>query len=256
MILPVIKFVAFSLAPFLLLLWSTSPDLWSKISSSVQLASEVPSSLLSLPGNLLYSGEAVVKSLTCDDLDLDDDDYASPAPVGKKVPMSAPPVLEKSNLVSLHASGISPSAPACAPWLLTNLALMALNAYFPQLSPMSSLWSPLQAAVPVLHWTASWWFVLPGWEPNSVSLAPLSHSKDFGVDTNDRMQEHQGSEGAFSPSRSSCIASHEFWLHPHTQCPWIGSVAPSKCILAQWSKSQDTLLICIGNQRQWGVYLV
>ncbi|KAJ9074512.1 hypothetical protein DSO57_1005534 [Entomophthora muscae] len=175
MILPVIKFVAFSLAPFLLLLWSTLPDLWSKISSFVQLASEAPSSLLSLPGNLLYSREAMVKSLTCDDLDMDDDDYASPAPVGEKVPMSAPPVLEKSNLVPLRASGMSPSAPTCAPWLLTSLALMALNAYFPQLSPVSSLWSPLQAAIPVLHWTASWWFISPVWEPNSDSLAPLSH---------------------------------------------------------------------------------
>ncbi|KAJ9062690.1 hypothetical protein DSO57_1008141 [Entomophthora muscae] len=169
------KFVAFSLAPFLLLLWSTSSNLWSKISSSVQLASEAPSSLLSLPGSLLHSGEAVVKSLTCDDLDLDDDDYASPAPVGKKAPTSDPSVLEKSNPVPLCASVMPPSAPTCTPWLLTGLALMALNAYFPQLSPVSSLWSPLQAAVPVLHWTASWWFVLPGWEPNLVSLAPLSH---------------------------------------------------------------------------------
>ncbi|KAJ9090437.1 hypothetical protein DSO57_1002743 [Entomophthora muscae] len=175
MILPVIKFVAFSLAPFLLLLWSTSPDLWSKISSLVQLASGAPSSLLSLPGSPLYSREAVVKILTCDDLDLDDDDYASPAPVGKKAPMSAPPVLEKSNLVPLRASVMSPSAPAHTPWLLTGLALMALNAYFPQFSPVSSMWSPLQAAVPVLHWAASWWFVLPEWEPNLVSLAPLSH---------------------------------------------------------------------------------
>ncbi|KAJ9057336.1 hypothetical protein DSO57_1023747 [Entomophthora muscae] len=88
--------------------------------------------------------------------------------------MSVPPVLEKSNLVPLRASVMSPSA--CTPWLLTGLALMALNAYFPQLSPVSSLWSPLQAAVPVLHWTASWWFVLPGWESNLVSLAPLSHT--------------------------------------------------------------------------------
>ncbi|KAJ9056473.1 hypothetical protein DSO57_1032730 [Entomophthora muscae] len=67
---------------------------------------------------------------------------------------------------------MSPSAPACTPCLLTGLALMALNAYFLQLSPVSFLWSPLQAAVPVLHWTASWWFVSPGWEPNLVSLAP------------------------------------------------------------------------------------
>ncbi|KAJ9076100.1 hypothetical protein DSO57_1029376 [Entomophthora muscae] len=35
---------------------------------------------------------------------------------------------------------------------------------------------PLQAAIPVLHWMASWWFVSPGWEPNLVSLASLSHT--------------------------------------------------------------------------------
>ncbi|KAJ9069801.1 hypothetical protein DSO57_1014914 [Entomophthora muscae] len=46
----------------------------------------------------------------------------------------------------------------------------------PQLSPVSSLWSPLRAAVPVLHWAASWWFTSPEWEPNLVSLAPLSHT--------------------------------------------------------------------------------
>ncbi|KAJ9067771.1 hypothetical protein DSO57_1035830 [Entomophthora muscae] len=53
---------------------------------------------------------------------------------------------------------------------------MGLNVHFPQLSPGFSLWSPLQAAIPVLHWAASWCFVLPGWEPNLVSLAPLSHT--------------------------------------------------------------------------------
>ncbi|KAJ9065895.1 hypothetical protein DSO57_1014937 [Entomophthora muscae] len=175
MILPVTKFVVFSVAPFLLLLWSTSPYLWSKISSSARLMSEAPSSLLSLPGSLLYSREAMVKSLTCNDLYLDDVGYASLAPVGNKVPMSSLPDLEKSNSVPLRAPAMSPSAPTCTPWLLTSLALMALNAYFPQLSPVSSLWSPLFEAVPVLHWMASWWFVLPEWEPNLVSLAPLSH---------------------------------------------------------------------------------
>ncbi|KAJ9087262.1 hypothetical protein DSO57_1034827 [Entomophthora muscae] len=89
--------------------------------------------------------------------------------------MSPPLGLEKSNLVPLRASVVPPFAPTRTPWLLTGLALMALNAYFPQLSPVSSLWSPFQAAVPVLHWAASWWFVLLGWEPNLVSLAPLSH---------------------------------------------------------------------------------
>ncbi|KAJ9059070.1 hypothetical protein DSO57_1006202 [Entomophthora muscae] len=57
---------------------------------------------------------------------------------------------------------------------------MGLNAYFPQLSPVPSFWSPRRAAIPVLHWAASWWFILPGWEPNLVSLAPLSHTHTHG----------------------------------------------------------------------------
>ncbi|KAJ9068807.1 hypothetical protein DSO57_1024996 [Entomophthora muscae] len=82
--------------------------------------------------------------------------------------------------VPLGPSMVSSPAPTCTPWLLTGLILMGLNAYFHQLSPVSSLWSPLQATVPVLHWMASWWFVSPGWEPNLVSLAPLSHTNSYG----------------------------------------------------------------------------
>ncbi|KAJ9089969.1 hypothetical protein DSO57_1007535 [Entomophthora muscae] len=176
MILPALKFVVFSLAPFLLLLWSTLPNLWLKISSLARLMSEAPSSLLSLPGSLLYSGEAVMKSLTCNDLDLGDINYTSLAPVAEKVPMSSLPDPEESNSVHLRAPVMLSSSPTCTPWLITGLALMALNVYFPQLSLVSSLWTPPQAAVPVIHWAASWWFVLLGWEPNLVSLAPLSHN--------------------------------------------------------------------------------
>ncbi|KAJ9081748.1 hypothetical protein DSO57_1011342 [Entomophthora muscae] len=174
--LPVIKFVVFSVAPFFLLLWLTSPDLWSKISSSAWLMSEDPSSLLNLPGGLLYSREAVVKSLICDDLDLGDADYASFTPVGEEALASPFPNPEESSLTSFHAPAMSPPAPTCTPWLLAGLVLMALNAYLPQLSTDSSLWSPLQAAVPVLQWAASWWFVLQGWKTNLVSLAHLSHT--------------------------------------------------------------------------------
>ncbi|KAJ9086768.1 hypothetical protein DSO57_1000394 [Entomophthora muscae] len=83
--------------------------------------------------------------------------------------------LGKLNSVPLEALKLSPPAPSCAPWLITGLVLMGLNSYFPRLSPASSLWSPLRVVVPVLHWATSWWFVLPGWEPNLVSSAPLSH---------------------------------------------------------------------------------
>ncbi|KAJ9079885.1 hypothetical protein DSO57_1030816 [Entomophthora muscae] len=169
MILPALKFVVFSLAPFLLLLWSTSPDLWGKISLSARLS-------LGPPSGLLFSGEAVVKSLTCDDLDLDTVDHTSPVSEEAVPPMPLLLSVVQSHSVPLGPSEVFSPTPTRTPWLLTGLILMGLNAYFPQLSLMSSLWSPLQAAIPVLHWMASWWFVLPGWEPNLVSLAPLSHS--------------------------------------------------------------------------------
>ncbi|KAJ9077562.1 hypothetical protein DSO57_1015575 [Entomophthora muscae] len=87
MILPVAKFVVFSLAPFLLLLWSTSPALWGKISSSAWLLREDPSGLWDLSSGLLFSGEAVIKSLACNDLDLDIVDSTLPASV-EELPLS------------------------------------------------------------------------------------------------------------------------------------------------------------------------
>ncbi|KAJ9049118.1 hypothetical protein DSO57_1027903, partial [Entomophthora muscae] len=172
MLHPVFKFVVLFLTPFLLLLWLTSPDLWSKISSSVQIAGENPSSLLNLTSGLLFSGEAIVKRLTCNNLDLDVVDYALLTPAGEKILMSSLPSLEKTNSVPILVPVMPPPAPTCTPWLLTGLILMGLNAYFPQLSPVFPLWSPLQEAVPVLYWAAYWWFFLLGWEPNLVSLAP------------------------------------------------------------------------------------
>ncbi|KAJ9072116.1 hypothetical protein DSO57_1030507 [Entomophthora muscae] len=166
MILPVLKFVILSLAPFLLLLWSTLPDLWP-------LESSQWSSL---------SGETVVKSLTCNDLDFYTFDYTVPALTLEVAPVSTLLSLEENNLVPIQAPVKLSPAPTCTPWLLTRLVLMGLNAYFPQLSPASSLWSPLCAAIPVLHWVASRWFISPGWEPNLVSLARLSYTTRLQMD--------------------------------------------------------------------------
>ncbi|KAJ9052315.1 hypothetical protein DSO57_1035453 [Entomophthora muscae] len=41
-------------------------------------------------------------------------------------------------------------------WLVLGMLLIGLNAYLLQLSPARSLWSPIQATIPVLHWMASW----------------------------------------------------------------------------------------------------
>ncbi|KAJ9084870.1 hypothetical protein DSO57_1019648 [Entomophthora muscae] len=72
MLVTLAKFVIFTLAPALFLIWSTSPELWTCISSLAYLAVENPSSLLhlldNLPGkasNLLFTGETLVFSLTC-----------------------------------------------------------------------------------------------------------------------------------------------------------------------------------------------
>ncbi|KAJ9050438.1 hypothetical protein DSO57_1014444 [Entomophthora muscae] len=88
MILPVVKFVVFTLAPFLILLWTTAPDLWSQFSTSACLVGDNPSSLLSLPDKLLISGETIVKSLTCDDLEFPTIGHAVPASTLEVVPAS------------------------------------------------------------------------------------------------------------------------------------------------------------------------
>ncbi|KAJ9053242.1 hypothetical protein DSO57_1026188 [Entomophthora muscae] len=176
MIIPAIKFVVFSLAPFVLLLWSTLPELWARIFSSVQFVGEDLFSLLNVPSGLLLSGEAVVKILTCDDLDLDVIDYILPSTEGERMLMPPLPSLGESSSVPLEVPEMPAPIASCAPWVITGLVLMGLNSYFPQLSPVSSFWSPLRATIPVLHWAASWWFLSLGWEPKLVSLAPLSHN--------------------------------------------------------------------------------
>ncbi|KAJ9075064.1 hypothetical protein DSO57_1000346 [Entomophthora muscae] len=176
MILPVLKFLAFTLAPFVILLLTTAPDLWSQFLTSARLMGTNPYSLLHLPGEILVLGETIVKGLTCDDLDFSAVDNAVPAPSLGEMLVSTPPSLEVNHLSSHQAPVELPSAHIHTPWLFARLALMGLNAYFPWLSPVSSLLSPLQATIPVLHWEASWWFTSLGWEPNIVSLAPLSHS--------------------------------------------------------------------------------
>ncbi|KAJ9073140.1 hypothetical protein DSO57_1019772 [Entomophthora muscae] len=139
------------------------------------LVSDDPSSLLLFPSDLLTSREALVKILTCNNLDLYSAGSILPTPSTKESPPSLPLLQDDTDSVSLMETEVPTLSPSCSPWLVTGLVLMGLNSYFPQLSLVSSLWSSLRAAVPVIHWAASWWFVFPGWEPNLVSLAPLSH---------------------------------------------------------------------------------
>ncbi|KAJ9056955.1 hypothetical protein DSO57_1027150 [Entomophthora muscae] len=115
-----------------------------------------------------------MRSLTCDDLEF---------PAVKTAPFTPPvlarpmPLPSEDPIVQVPEEGLGTqeSPPKCAPWLLSEMILMGLDSYFPQLSAATSLWTPLWAAIPVLHWIVSWWIFSPGWEPNLVSLAPLSH---------------------------------------------------------------------------------
>ncbi|KAJ9064678.1 hypothetical protein DSO57_1027882 [Entomophthora muscae] len=108
MLILICKFVFFTLYSDLLLIWSTSPHLWGQIFSSVLRVSNNPSHLLNLvedlPGraqDLIISGEHLVKSLTCNDLDLslldlmprplhEEDSPSSALPVEDPKPISQP----------------------------------------------------------------------------------------------------------------------------------------------------------------------
>ncbi|KAJ9055794.1 hypothetical protein DSO57_1039515 [Entomophthora muscae] len=182
MLVPLVKFVAFTLAPALLMIWSTSPDLWGRIANSFLHVGSNPDQLLNMfediPAHtqgIYTTSENVVRSLTCNDLDL---------PTAKTVPaaplsLGHPTLLPSENphvLVSEEGLATPELTPKRASWLLNGMILMGLDSYFTWVSVASSLWTPLQAAMPVLYWMASLLILPPGWEPNLVSLAPLSHS--------------------------------------------------------------------------------
>ncbi|KAJ9051692.1 hypothetical protein DSO57_1002391 [Entomophthora muscae] len=116
-------FFAF-LALFLLLLFSTLPNLWLKITSSAWLVGDNPSSLLNFPSGHLLSGEAVVKILTCNNLNLYAVGYASPSSKGERIPMPPLPSWEESDPVPLKTLEVLPPTPSHAPWLITGLVLM------------------------------------------------------------------------------------------------------------------------------------
>ncbi|KAJ9058684.1 hypothetical protein DSO57_1010024 [Entomophthora muscae] len=112
------------------------------------------------------TSENVVRSLTCNDLEFP---TATPPSLGHPTlfPSEDPLVL-----VSEEGLGTPELTPKRASWLLSGMVLMGLDSYFPRVFAVSSLWAPLQAAMSVLYWMASWWILPPGWEPNLVSLAP------------------------------------------------------------------------------------
>ncbi|KAJ9079719.1 hypothetical protein DSO57_1032585 [Entomophthora muscae] len=183
MLVPLAKFVAFTLAPALLMIWSTSPDLWGSITDSFLRVGANLDYLLNMFDNIpahaqgLYTtSENVVRSLTCKDLDLS---TAKAVPVTPLSLVHPTPLSSEDSPVLISEGGVGTPelTPKRTSWLLSGMILMGLDSYFPRVSAVSFLWTPLQAAMSVLYWMASWWILPPGWEPNLVSLAPLSHSK-------------------------------------------------------------------------------
>ncbi|KAJ9080930.1 hypothetical protein DSO57_1019739 [Entomophthora muscae] len=179
MLVPFVKFVVYTLAPALVLIWCTTQDLWGFISHSIHHVGANPYQFINLLENfpkraqdIFATSENVVRSMTCDNLELSALDSfppmtPSPDPLPSEIPVSLGP---EEDLVGQEL------ASKRAPWLLGGMLLMGLDSYFPCLSATSSLWTPLQAAILVLHWLVSWWSLPPGWEPNLVILAPLSHN--------------------------------------------------------------------------------
>ncbi|KAJ9077785.1 hypothetical protein DSO57_1013431 [Entomophthora muscae] len=178
MLVPLIKFVVYTLAPALVLIWCTTPDLWGCISHHIHHVGANLDQYMHLLENIprraqdiFATSENVVRSLTCDNLKLsalNSFPPMTPSPASFPSPLLETPVLQTPE----EGLGGQELAPKRAPWLLGGMLLMGLDSYFPRLSATSSLWTPLGAAIPVLHWVVSWWVLSPGWEPSLVSLAP------------------------------------------------------------------------------------
>ncbi|KAJ9087106.1 hypothetical protein DSO57_1036610 [Entomophthora muscae] len=89
--------------------------------------------------SLLSSGEILVKSLNCDNLDyhLPNSDLVPYST--KETPETILPLPVKKKSAPLGLSVALESVPTHTPWMLTRLVLMGLNTYFPQLSHVFSL---------------------------------------------------------------------------------------------------------------------
>ncbi|KAJ9078938.1 hypothetical protein DSO57_1001688 [Entomophthora muscae] len=117
--------------------------------------------LENIPGcaqDIFATSENVVRGLTCDNLEPSALNSFLPmtpslAPFPSEIPVSQAP---EEDLVGQELG------PKRDLWFLGEMLLMGLDSYFPCLSATSSLWAPLQAAIPVLHWMVSWWILSPG----------------------------------------------------------------------------------------------
>ncbi|KAJ9075752.1 hypothetical protein DSO57_1032673 [Entomophthora muscae] len=134
-LVPLVKFVCFTLAPTLLLIWSTSPKLWTCLFSSAYLAGENLSQLLyllnDLPGKanfLLSMGENLVCSLTYDKVEfallpkvVTSHHYRASQTSTLMEPEVHPPIDSVP-----FTSGVAPGRTSC---LVAGTLLMSLNSY-------------------------------------------------------------------------------------------------------------------------------
>ncbi|KAJ9082212.1 hypothetical protein DSO57_1006325 [Entomophthora muscae] len=134
MLVPLVKFVVYTLAPALVLIWCTTPDLWGRISHSIHHVGAHPYQFMHLLENIPEC---------CQKLDLDDLKPSvlnsfppmtpSPAPFPSEIPVSQAP---EEDLVGQELG------PKRALWLFGGMLSMGLDSYFPCLSATSSLWTP------------------------------------------------------------------------------------------------------------------
>ncbi|KAJ9081708.1 hypothetical protein DSO57_1011956 [Entomophthora muscae] len=124
MLIPICKFVIFTLSPGLILIWSTSPDVLGKISSSVLSVSNSPSHFLhlvkDLPSrvhDLLISVEHLVKSLTCNDLEPSLLDL-SPGPLHEEDSPSSAFLVEEPQPISQPHFALEAQVPSVPPGYL------------------------------------------------------------------------------------------------------------------------------------------
>ncbi|KAJ9060428.1 hypothetical protein DSO57_1030986 [Entomophthora muscae] len=174
-----------ALVPIFLLFWSTSPGIWNILTLIAQFSGSTPGLLSNAFCNFNQVPTILATSAQLP--------WSVPYPEGfspsSKLGTNKPPFSDLTNPLPAAVPGSSlpsllqvptldPNIPptwGCSLWLLTGALVMALDTYFPPFSQPVSFGRPFQAAIPVLHWMASWWLVPPGWEPDFVSLAPLSY---------------------------------------------------------------------------------
>ncbi|KAJ9089012.1 hypothetical protein DSO57_1017290 [Entomophthora muscae] len=134
-LLPVVKFEFFTLTPTLLFNWSTSPELWTCISSSAHIVGENPTQLLylldDLPGRAhsrLSTRKRLFEGLTCDDVAFALPEHVPVNYLSEGIPMT---VSFEGKDSPPHDLPLLPEYVSnCTPRFLTDMLLMGLNAYF------------------------------------------------------------------------------------------------------------------------------